>query len=201
MPTGYTAELCEKEQSFEDFVLTCGACVTQRDESLNEKPKFKEDKYYQDKLIESFDKYDTIQNKSEKECFDEEVRAAQESIKTYKKAIQERKGVRKRLEEMREKVVNWDAPTKEHIGLKNFMIEQINSTIDFDGNWSYYEEAIERAETRIKELTPEKAKKNLIDSLEKDIERYKGEAEKEIKRNNERRDWITNLYKSLNLEI
>ena len=44
MPTGYTSKIADNI-SFRDFVLTCagafGACVEQRDNDMNEKPKLK----------------------------------------------------------------------------------------------------------------------------------------------------------------
>lgn len=205
MPTGYTSKIVDGEQSFEDFALSCarnfGACIMQKEDPLDEKPKIHKENYYANKLIGSFDEYNTLKNSSDEHCYREVMSALEKSKQRYENTVQEHIEAAKRIKEMISKVSIWEPPTDEHVGLKKFMLDQLNQTLSHDGDPSYYETRLEEVGGEIKDLTPEKARTILQDQIEKDLKYYKKEADKEEDRNNKRGNWIKDLYKSLGLEI
>jgi hypothetical protein len=54
------------------------------------------------------------------------------AVEDYQVRIDENKDLRNKYESMLHKVKNWIPPSDNHIRLKEFMIEQLNSSIDFD---------------------------------------------------------------------
>jgi len=86
MPTGYTAKLCEGEQSFGEFALGCarafGACVMQREDSMDDLPKAREhdgDVGYYSRALE------TARRKAAIDYYNEEVASAKWKIDYHKK--------------------------------------------------------------------------------------------------------------------
>ena len=196
MPTGYTAEI-EKGISFENFVLKCaramGACVMQRDESSDVLPKIQEPSdYYQKRITEiqleiketidlELDDINKIMSKKKEDVISE----------NKKRQLQHNKMMGKLLK-MRLLVARWEAPKGDYMGLKDFMLEQISSTIDFDG--TLYQ-------SKFEESTPLVWKENKLLGLYEDLKRSKSEYEKEVSRTNDRNKWIQDLYDNLNVKV
>lgn len=96
--------------------------------------------------------------------------------------------LKKRYEEILEKVIKWEPPTKDHVGLKEFAINQINESIDFDCS-EYkckiipYEEWIDVKEYEY--------------LLMREVDYYKYILEENIKRACERTKWVKALKESL----
>jgi hypothetical protein len=139
MPTGYTAELCEKGQTFEEFVWRCarafGALILLRDDALDAPipDSFKSSDYAEKSLVEANEKLERALHMTLKD-------AERESAAEYARRVDETResnartaAVRKRLEDMRARVVGWKPPTKDHEGLRDFMLQQLSETIKFDG--------------------------------------------------------------------
>lgn len=78
------------------------------------------------------------------------------------------------------------------------MIEQLNSTIDFDTDSSYYKEELNKLKKEnIKDIDVKKIRKERLEYFKKDIERSKGYYEEEIKRVNASNEWMQKLIDSL----
>ncbi|KKM80024.1 hypothetical protein LCGC14_1344060 [marine sediment metagenome] len=143
MPTGYTD--CIKDGiSFNDFVMQCaramGACIMMRDDPPNKEipEKFEPSDYHQKKVREAeydlarYQKIDTIQA---------DLLARHEydtQVEEYKTCIEEAHQLQEQYTRMLEWVREWQSPTQDHDGLKEFMDQQIRGSIDFDCDTSYY---------------------------------------------------------------
>jgi hypothetical protein len=92
------------------------------------------------------------------------------------------------------KVKNWKIPTDEHKKLKEFAIEQLENSIDFDCSDDIREYYIQD----IHKNTVESYKTWKLDSLLKDIERHSREYREECEKVSECNKWIENLVNSLN---
>ena len=194
MPTGYTADLVEKGQTFREFALTCarafGACIMQRDDPLNQPPQRQEPSDYHIKeiakaksLLSELSAMDAEQRFAYGEALRNEAVAAAESYQ-QKELEQD-----KRLAEMTAHVNAWTPPTADHVGLKDFMLDQIK--ISRKGNWyaKYVKEAVEKA--------PADYFAEALDNAKRDIEYHTKEHAEEVSRNDERNEWIEKLYSSL----
>ncbi len=90
-----------------------------------------------------------------------------------------------------EKAKNWQPPTKEHEGLKAFMIEQLADSSSFDCGVSFYETASFSAMTYEDYAAKKLAEHN------RSIEYHKEYEAKDLNNIKQRNKWIKDLYNSL----
>jgi len=201
MATGYTSKLSEGEQSFEEFALQCarafGACVMQRDDPMDNPPELQEpSKYYQEELIraqKSLAKF----NETKKEDYLSEFNDYLKKSRQYnEKQKKERLELKKRYQKMLKKVKNWEQPSADHKGLKDFMIEQLESSIAYDCDGDYYE----REEKLLEKLTFDEWYEQKKNEVNRSLEYFAAENKKEVERAAERNKWILALYESLKIK-
>lgn len=198
MPTGYTSKICDGEQSFSEFVLGCarafGACIEQRDDPMDDLPKIPKKSSYHDTELElakkELKKLKSL-SKAERDKLGNKKRNAQ--IKDYKGYIKERKEIHARVSAMLEKVNDWTPPTKEHEGLKKFMLEQLAGTLDHDGDYAFYEKELAKEEKK----TSADYYDEMLESAKWSVEYHREKSKEEVTRTNGRGKWITDLIKSL----
>lgn len=208
-PTGYTAAVQDGTVTdFKEFALTCaramGACIMQRDDDLDEKPKLVEPSDYYDKALrDAENKLRALVKTSSTVLRKKLLLEAKNRIESSKKTIREQDEQKKRYDKMLVKVYNYTPPSPDHKNFKQFMIEQLKDSIKFDCGGDYYEENLEREIKEYDSLVNsdlaflQQKKKELAKSFLRDIEYYTKKRDEEIKRTNERNRWITQLYNSL----
>lgn len=104
--------------------------------------------------------------------------------------------LRYKYEKMLIKAVSWKPPTEDHENLKKFMVEQINSSIDFDCNTKYSNERIEE----LNKSDPIEIYEYDLERLKADLIYYQKELENERERTESSNKWILDLYKSIGIE-
>jgi hypothetical protein len=137
MPTGYTSILEEPGGcTFETYLLRCarafGACVMQRDDDMDDPPKFREPSDYHLKEIERgmARRRELASMTPEQACH--MWRADVERIeKANAEYCAEWARLNRVYAEMREKVEAWTPPTPDHEVLKKFMLQQIHVSREF----------------------------------------------------------------------
>lgn len=195
MPTGYTAKIREGV-TFKEFALTCarafGACITMKEESL-ETPipdEFLPTDYYTNKIMDLTNKL--------KEYTEMDDIAWSEAARLYykrkelqrNKHLQEMKDLECKYQNMLYSVNSWQAPSEDHKKLKQFMIKQLEDSITWDCDSTYYTEQTEQlsdAEFKYKTLT------EVHEAIEYNIKMHNEEVER-IKSRNE---WVRLLRESL----
>lgn len=195
MPTGYTAELMEKGVPFEKFVLQCarafGALITLREESWDVPiPEFQVEKFYVENVANSLEELEKLlaMSETEKVKFGEKQKRA--AIRSTEQYLENSRAENRRLLEMEEKVRAWRPPTKDHVGLKEFMLQQI----DISKNTTDY------SEDQLARDSAKPAMEFFLVSLRtaRDSVRYsRKQLEEETKRVQERNQWVKNLKESL----
>ena len=203
MPTSYTAPIYEGEENFtfKKFAMRCarsfGALIEMRDEPLDAEIDF-------DKCFQPSDYYKKALERVEKEYqeFLDNPPTAEELGKKYDEKVNndfekflERRESRKVLQEryaaMLEQVKAWEPPTEEHNNLKEFMISQLQRSMDYD--CVVYSPYTDDREEYIKyHMSP--------DPLLKEIAYYKERYEKEVELCNNRKQWVIKLMQSLKEE-
>jgi len=131
MPTGYTAKLMDEGQPFRDFVMGCaramGALVTMRDDPSDAEipERFECSKYYPKAEQEARARVALLEGMSDTErvAFGEQQRDAE--LARHREVVAEAEKANARLEAMADEVRTWVPPTTDHIGLRDFMIEQL----------------------------------------------------------------------------
>lgn len=198
MPTGYTVKI-KDGISFEEFALECarafGACATMRDTN-NEIPKeFFPNPYHANRLAEALEELRVLDNLSETEIAAEAEFEYLEQKEQNKKNIKEKNELKRQYEEMLGRVLSWNPPTEDHIRLKEFMIKQIEESIDFDCYISPEKESYEDEVWKPANWFSRK-RKNIVH----DIKYHQDELVKEIMRVKERNRWLVDLRNSLKNE-
>lgn len=137
MPTAYT-DAVANGASFEEFAMLCarafGPCISMRDEPISKPIPFVIEPmpYYTEVLITTKQMLDSIKGLSAEEV-DEyakaDAQAAHDKAVTRNAHID---GLRIVYGAMRERVEAWDVPSPQHVGLKQFMLSQIDDTVAHD---------------------------------------------------------------------
>lgn len=196
MPTGYTAELMEKGQSFETFVMGCarafGACIMMRD-NPSDTPipdEFKPSEYHRNSL----DKHIAEASRLEAMTNQERIRYGTEkrdaAIKRYREYLQKYDDENARLLEMKAKVLNWPPPSSDHAELKKFMLQQIEVSMN---KGDYWKEEIAKMEV----AAPYEIYAAAAEDEYRGIEYARNEHREELKRTASRNNWIRLLRESL----
>ena len=192
MPSGYTSDIYNgKEVTFKDFALGCarafGACVMQRDDPADEKPKIMPEESYHTEELKKLKKF----QKPTKDQFESYVK---ETIADYEKSIKEKNELKKRYSDILEKAKNWKPPTKEHERLKAFMIEQLTDSRSFDcGGLDHYEHELKV----ISAMTYKDYAKKKLAEHNRSIEYHKEYEAKDLDNIKQRNKWIQDFYNSL----
>lgn len=199
MPTAYTAILGESEDmTLKDFAMLCarnfGALMCMRDEPLSVPipEKFEPNAHFKKNLDRAQKEYDDFMALSDAEKSAYLERTYTEMVerlsKECEKSSEKKDVLRRRYNAMLLKVVKWKVPTPEHVNLREFMIKQIQDSIEWD--CSEYTPHI-----------PDKAKwcniEGHIDMLKMSLEQAEKIYEKNLETTASRNKWLSDLRESL----
>lgn len=195
MPTGYTDGVAKGEiTDFKDYALMCarnfGACILLRDEPLNsEIPEFMPSDYYPDKIKECKEKLQKFTTSSDDSLRLEMDAEYKEDLQGYYERKEKNEITLARYNKMLEKAKKFKAPTEGHENYAKFLVSQLEESISFDCDRSWDKQP----------FPPfyDKWKKEKVTKLKKDLSYYEEEYEKEVKRTNERNEWVNALKQAL----
>jgi hypothetical protein len=195
MPTGYTADIHDgKNPTFREFALTCarnfGALVMLRDQPLtgDVPPKFEPSPHYAKQLKAYQEELAQCKLWSDKTWEREAYADFEKDVAYYRERQAESDRLRKDYTDMLRQVKAWTPPTPDHQGMKDFMIEQLESSIEHDC-YNYEGKAVLR--------TPQEYKALVLNALEKNVVRYMQYVAEEEERTAGRNDWVERLVASL----
>jgi len=139
MATGYTAKIIEGDGvSFESFVLDCARafgyllCMREEPNDAEVPDEFKPDPWYMEDYIKSKKRYDEMLLLTDNEWKEAFGKYREDVLSSYADSCRKQEEQRARYQGMLDKVMYWEPPTPDHIGLKEFMVDQITSSIDSD---------------------------------------------------------------------
>jgi len=195
MPTGYTVIIEEKQNvTFRDYAMRCarafGACVMQRDESVDNPPRPREVsdyhssslKRWRGKLLE-LNAIDPS-GPAAKALFDAHCAEVEKLNRESAAALAKQQAA---YASMRAQVEAWAPPTADHVEMKAFMLEQID--LCYRPTERPYELAVsESAEKYIAELR---------DMADSNVAYHEEEHRKEIERCEASARWLKALDESL----
>lgn len=193
MPTGYTSVLdSTADTTLKDFILGCsrafGATIMQRDDPPGppEEPKMSD--YHSEALVRAHEDLNRYEGMTFHECCDASRIEYVKHKAQHEKSQQENKTVQARYNKMKELVGDWIPPTKDHDGLKEFMLEQLEIGFPHDFEDHYVP------------LGGQSWQKTKIRHAKENIEYHKNGLEKDTQNHNSRIAWIRALYESLKKE-
>ncbi len=142
MPTGYTHTI-KDGISFNTFIMKCtramGVCVTMQDESQDKEipNKFEPSDYDSKAILKAQNDLKRLQGIDSISAISLAQSEYDKEIVRTEKAIKKNSQLKEQYESMLKQVKKWEPPTSEHIGLKDFMIQQIEDSIKFDCDIKY----------------------------------------------------------------
>lgn len=194
MPTGYTYNVVDgKITEFADFAMQCarafGALITMREDPMDApipdeiKP---ETSYYANRVDEDMERLGEVHAMTDAEAAAAAQAAHDEAMASRAKYLSDKESEAGRLNAMLAKVRAWHPPTRDHVEMKSFMIEQL--TISMPGKYTPTIPVLLDGATWRQEQ---------IDSLSEAVARSRKEVEKETERAKNRTEWVKNLRASL----
>jgi len=195
MPSAYTAPI-KDGITFEQFAMNCarafGALIEMRDmpDGAEIPERFEPSDYHIKALERERAALAELEALSPEQC---ETRAIAEFEKDedYRlRALREARALQQKYESMLAMVRDWQPPSDDHQGMKDFMVQQIQDSIKFDCGVEYYETPTER----------KTGAEWLADSLARvrgSIARHEEGHAAEVARTEGRNEWLRLLRESL----
>lgn len=198
MPTGYTAKLMSEGQTFREFALTCarnfGACICLRDHPMDVLPtedNINGDSYYKKRKSELDELLLNLRAMTPAEFSAHGEALKKTRLEQYKNSLAAQRAEIKKVADMREQVAQWNPPTDDHEGLKAFMLQQLNLSLEDDG---FYVKQIRQLE----ELSGVRVAQIELESAEENLKRCEDALKREDKNARSSKMWIRALTESLN---
>lgn len=203
MATGYTHKILDGEiTEFKDFAILCtrafGATIHMRDEGFDTPYTPRQVSQYHSDAIAN-----TIQEIKELETItDEELEKKVEEewtnqLDRYNEMIERAKANFDVLSKMMKEAEAYTPPTEDHVRFKEFIIEQLRGTIDYDCNLSYYLNEIDNIKAKLESFNIDELREERLANLRKSLEYHKKELQEEIIRVNDSNKWVSDVIKSL----
>lgn len=201
MASGYTYGIIDGSIStFEQFAIRCTRAFLyhMRDEPANAEYKEKEpSEYYKELGKEARKELSEILELTEQEIMDRETKNIQESIKSYSESLKKKREQELVLKEFLQKAKEYSPPTKEHKGIAEFMVKQLEETIRFDCDHSYYEKSITDLEESLKTINVVLLREELIRAKENQIVLCRKSYEEEVESVERHNKWYKEFINSL----
>jgi hypothetical protein len=203
MPTGYTEGVVNGNiDTVERFAKVCmrafGATMHMRDESLDAKyiPR-KPETYYLAQIKETKKDLEKFRKLTVKGIEKEIIKEAKKDVAHYKAEIARCLVIKGRLERLIEQVNKLKLP-KTHMALKVYMLDQLNSTIQWDTGTDFYEEKLKSATEALNNpIDAKKYRKNIIVMYTDRIKRLNESYKKDLKQCDVTNKWVSTLLKIL----
>lgn len=204
MPTGYTAGIIDGEiTTFEQFATRCtrafGATIHMRDDSLDTlyEPRTPSE-YSLNSLQSQREELERMESLTDEDIVQEFEVSRRDSLEYHEKGLEKDKANLEKLNSILSSAKAWVPPTEEHEGLRDFMIEQIESTIKVDGDPSYHVNKIVQIKQEIEEgIDPKVYREERIKEIKDKISYYEIEHQKELVRCKQSNDWMEKFFESI----
>ena len=196
MPTGLTQPLCDgQDMTFEQYAKRIATQFVSDayDRGADYVPPRtlnpSDDSFYHDMLRDAQDRLRAIRLLSTEACQRRADAAYDELVERYYERQHELEDGRERFAELRAKVLRFEPPTEEHERFAELMLEQIDSTVEWDYRTNYY--------TLPNRIDGETWRKQEIAAAENEIERATQHIEDDRLRFEKRNQWVASLYDSI----
>lgn len=198
MPSAYTSNIYNgKPETLASYLLSCaqqfGANSRFRDSiQLGELPVITPDiKYYQDKVKLNTEALNLLKNMTIEEVEHRIEQEHQANLMSQQMHKEENKELEARYRDMIGQVTEWEPPTEEHIRFKEFALDQLTASLEFDCGYQG-----RRVGYVFKKPTFDQYVTKKTIQFEEDIEYYTRKIEDEIEYAKKANAWNTALRNS-----
>lgn len=195
MPTGYTAAI-KDGITFEQFVLRCAramGALIERDKPTDAPipERFEPSSHYMDKLKETQAELSRLHSLSPNQAEEEAKRYHAEEVANNQRQIDDANDLRSKYTAMLSQVMLWQPPTPDHEHFRQFMIEQLESSLRFDCDVSH---VVNNPPTK---YAGEEYRSIKVLEVLKSVAYYQSAHADEVVRAAVRNDWLKALRDSL----
>jgi hypothetical protein len=191
MPTEYTADL---PKTFPEFALRCarafGATIEMRDDAPDAPipDEFKPSGYHVKGLREAQVGFNKVSKWTAAEAEREAEKSYTKALKAWEAYGKKNEALEKQYCAMIGEVKTWLPPTRDHVEMKKFMLQQLEEGLKFDCNGSY---------EKPRRVSGSAYKTEQMAHFTRGIEYHTEEGEKEREQAEERTRWVRDLRESL----
>ena len=196
MPTGYTADVQSgKVTEFEEYAMQCarafGALIMMRDDPKDaEIPEsFEASDHHQKALDQANHDMQMFREASDEILATRQKSQFDQAMKSHEERLATKREQRKRYEAMLEKAKAYESPSPDHDDFKNFLVSQLENSIDWDCSEKHCEPP--KVETFGAWKERERAE------LQRSISYHAKHLAEEVERARSRTEWVSMLRKSL----
>lgn len=195
MPTGYTAKV-QEGISFEAYALGCarnfGALILMRDDPQDAKipEKFEPNDYHLKARVTAENTLNTLNSLSDEEAGKKALEQFIDKENSRIDSIKKSNVIEERYSEMLVKARAWESPSEDHDKFKEFMVSQLEQSIEFDCNCSFYKEPTV-------ELTGAQWRSEEIKQANHNIAYHTKNYNDEVERTDKRNLWVDLLRKAI----
>jgi len=199
--TGYTLGFLTGEtETLEDFARVCarafGATFHLKDKPLGTSLDFKTvNPFYEQEIKKTIDKIVEIDDLTDEELLTKIENDLKEAQDYLIEDTEKRHNAKIKFEEMREKVENWTPPSEKHQALKDFMINQLEVSLD-QVNPNMHDKALEEVDGELATIDVAAYREKRIEEYKNQIEKFAGSQAAEIESAKESNEWIEVLTES-----
>lgn len=206
MPTGYTCFIEDgRITTGKEFLKKCirafGCCINQREESLNAplETKIKSNDYYEEAYYKAVETYEKLKKMTLEEMITNARRDRVNRTKEREKYLDGQEKLRNKYMNIRNEVEQWNPPTADHQGIKDFALEQIDISMPSEDDLIMIQEDIAR-NRNMEDSSVIKDVIALIEGSVKDIDYYSNKMREEENRVDRRNEFLDQFLKSLEEE-
>jgi hypothetical protein len=198
MATGYTHDVSERDDMpFEEFAWNCarafGALIHLRDSGWDAEVTIpKESSYHRKSLLQAENELKSLEKMTLSQAKKRAEKEHQESVKSAQDALDRQARIKVRYERMLAKVQAWIPPSEDHNGMKKFMIQQLQESIEHDCDGDYYRRMLKE---RVK--SPRSWLNAQIRQAKDNIQYHQEHAKEDHQRQVNVAKWITLLQHSI----
>jgi len=203
MPTGYTAGIIDGEiDTFQEFAKLCtrafGATMHLRDESMTSEYKPSEpSSYYLDEINKANKYIDLIGKSTDAQIVKAEKKELLKSKEYHTKAIEKENASVEKLNQFLVKAKGYSPVTPEHVGIAEFMVNQIEITIKSELGFNYHQDAIAEIDKKLSSLSADKIRAEKIAKARKDLKYNTEKHLEDVKRCNDANKWYQDFINSV----
>lgn len=202
MPSGYTHGILNGTiKTFKEFALKCSEAflIQFRNGETEYTPRVPSD-YHPNQMKFIRERVAELNQISNSELIAIKVAASEQSIAKEEENLAITIEKKKNIDKLLEDAINFNPPTDKHEEFKDFMISQLQETINFDFDINYKINRIEELKkllVDLKNLNPFSIRAARLNDLNEDYKYHANQYEKEIQSCKESNEWYKELLKSI----
>jgi len=201
MPTGYTAGILDGTiKDFKQFAKGCSRAfmISMRDEPNDaEYKEMKPTDFHLKKIKESEDKLKQFELFTGEEVIYYKKGELIKNREYHEKAKVEGNENDIKLNQFLERAKLYKPPTDAHKSIAEFMVEQLETTIDYDGNSTYHHDELKKVASKIENLNEEEVRSEMKVEATKNIAYHTKEHAKELQRCKDNNKWYSDFMESI----